>query len=361
MENIKKFFFRKKEETVFRFKTEEGRKVFGYLKRGWLVSLMGAEKAGKSHKLYELALRMAREGIKVAFFPIEMSEDQSKGRIYQRITNKVESLETLTSNPIQVPVRDCELNQIGGCTKRERKSKVNILDHAGKIIQKNLKDYKPCSACLKTNFFDFVPSAFLYPIEVKEMTIDDVMKASTEYMKLYGDNLRIKSFGGSFKGSINDIFDYTEKLKKVEGFDADVLIIDYLDITDKEIFKGLSDRDKIDELWRRTKSYAVETNRLIITVEQGKRELQEMKIPGPNQVSDDKRKNAHIDAKFAISKTKKEHSLNMQRINCVLHRHRRFDPRLQIVLYECNEVSNPALFSCLTYINEEDEKYIKKN
>jgi hypothetical protein len=94
--------------------------LLGSFRRGWLVGILGGFKKGKSNSLLEIGVAALVTKLKVAYISLEMSEEEVAERFYRRITGFGDGEE------LAYPIFDCLHNQMGTCSKIERRNKTTI-------------------------------------------------------------------------------------------------------------------------------------------------------------------------------------------------------------------------------------------
>lgn len=342
------------EDVVLKKKDKVG-KFLGEMRRGWLVSFQAPEKGGKSFILNEMLFRSLMENRKVLFISLEMNNREIQERIYNRLTGKAYKV----INPITYPVFDCVLNQMGECDKSFKQNRTHIMSGEEILsfpLPLSKQEYQPCTLCRGSR--SFVPAVWynqaIIPPLSNKVNEDKIKRFNT----LYPDSELVTKSFPAFKATPDDIMKYINALENNIGFMPDVFILDYVDILDNTE-ASFSERGRIDWVWKKMKQMAEEKHILIITAEQSKKLLgKETQTADDN--SEDKRKNAHINAKFSINCTLEENEQGVRRIGQLLHRHRKVSAK-QLMCLGCLEVSAPII-DCeeIFYINKKKEDSWKK-
>jgi len=309
----------------------------GEMRKGWLVSFQAPEKGGKSFILNEMMFRGLEQNKKVLFISLEMNEQEIQERIYNRLTGHARRV----INPVQFPIMDCLLNQTGECKKPCRVNNIHIM--IGDTLMDyplpgNKKNYTPCTACRGT--FDFVPTNWFNEINIPDLSVSKTEEKMKHFQKLFpGAELVTKSFP-AFSATPEDIKNYLSSLEYGLDFVPDIFILDYVDILDN-LNISLSERGRIDFVWKLMKQIAEEKHILVITAEQSRR-LFGKEVQDGSDVSEDKRKNSHINAKFSINSTTEETAKGIRRIGHLFHRHQKISTKMLLCL-SCLEVSAPMI------------------
>jgi len=332
-----------REESLVLSKDECGKlgNFLGDMRKEWLVSFQAPEKGGKSFMMNEMAFLGLEQNRKVLFISLEMSQYEVEERIYNRLTGAYAESEEINI----YPVMDCEHNQNGECNKTCRVNRINIYYNGEKLQYpppKAFSDYKPCTFCRNhpTEWMDFQPETWFKEIRVPKLTNSLKKKKIKRFKTLYpGCDLVVKSFN-AMEATMNDVEQYVTSLENNIGFYPDMIVLDYIDILDcKE--SGLFGRDKIDYNWKKAKQLAQKKHVLLVTGEQSRR-LFGKEVQDVDDASEDKRKNAHIDAKFSINQTKEEKEVETRRLGQLLHRHRKTS-NLMLYCLGFLEIGQPVL------------------
>ena len=343
-DEIRKFTFQEKVNKLFKFHGAAG-DILGWFERAWLVTFRGPEKRGKSWWLEECAFQAVSSKLKVAFFSLEMSDDQLKKRIYQRLTGLSEE-----DDRLRIPIFDCDNNQNDVCRKATRQNSVELPDE-----YEEGDDYQVCTHCRGKKVKDgFEAQVWWDTWKTKKMTSKRIEKKASQFMKMYGDNMRVKTWP-AFSANSNDIRQELEDLEFVEGFIPDVIVIDYIDILAPED-SNLSERGQIDNVWKQFKNIAATRHCLLITADQSNKASGDRTTIKATDVSEDKRKNAHVDMVVAINQTPNEKSQDVSRLGVILHRHSKFDVRRQVMCLQNLEIAQPLLDSEIIYADQEQEE-----
>ncbi|KKL81870.1 hypothetical protein LCGC14_1990460 [marine sediment metagenome] len=336
---IVNIFMGKEKDSVFRFSGIVGDLV-GDLERTWLVGFMAPMKRGKSWCLQETAIQALSCKLNVMFISLEMSLDMMKERLYKRIAGYSGSKEKLT-----FPIFDCLLNQDGSCNKSIRVNDTNILikdSKKGEVLQyfdPKIK-YGPCTECRGRKDYEVAVWWMLSnEMNVNRKQIEDKIR---RFSKMYGKRLKLVSYP-AFTASIDDIERELDNLEYLDGFVPDVILIDYADIlavTDKQ----LSERGRIDDVWKRLKGMSAVRHCLVFTASQSTRKSIKKRSLSQEDTAEEIRKLAHVDVMVGINQTNEEKKRGEGRLGIIAHRHQYFDNR-QVKILQQLEVGIPFLDS----------------
>ncbi|MCK5139757.1 MAG: AAA family ATPase, partial [Thermodesulfovibrionia bacterium] len=316
--------------------------LIGPLDRGWLVSFTAPEKRGKTWWLIEMAFQALVQKLNVLFVSLEMPEKDIRQRMWKRMTAGDKRAKAV------LPVLDCKLNQDDSCEEFDlRENEIRLLNDSGdgKDKKPSFKDravnkYKTCIECKGKRKFQ---AGFWYErIRVNEYSKEKLLDKAKDIRKQYGDSLRVKCYP-AYTANLRDVKALHEELEVNEGFIADVLITDYLDIFAPESGVNLG-RESIDTTWKMGKSIAQMKNLLHITVDQSSKITYEKDIR-LYDTSEDKRKNAHLDVKVAMNAVPEEveDDVSVLKFAVIAHRHRTFKPYNQVLVLQQTNIGQPLL------------------
>jgi len=310
-----------KEEPLLKFPGAMGN-IFGPLRRGYLLGILGVFKKGKTKSMMYMAHYAASCRLKVVFVSLEMSGVQIAESFLQGVGTFGSKPEDRIS-----PVFDCKLNQNDSCGLPFRINNCALLVD-GKIpfYSKDIK-YIPCDVCRKN---PELKKNYKLATWFEELSLDTLNKKTgrkvvRSFTTMYGDNLRVLSYP-RFSATLGDIEHDLNLLEEKEMFIPDVLIIDYSSILKPENLKE-EKRFQLDHVWKRLAQVATERNCLLISASQGTRSA----IKKTNTEEDDVAEwiglLAHVDIFSALSQTPEEKVRKVIRMSILGHRHEDFDTK----------------------------------
>ena len=333
-------------DVLFRLPGELGDMV-GDLERGWLLALMGPMKRGKSWYLQLFAVMALTCGLKVAYFSLEMNKKNVSKRIYKQLTAMADKMGT-----VSYPVFDCEKNQDGTCRKPERICVTKIKNPGEPTIYRPVKGYRPCTACRDENgWHDCVQAVWRQEYEQKkELNAKSVAKKVKDFVRLYGQKLRVMSYP-AFSATFTNIISDMESLEYNEDFVPDVICVDYFDIMAQES-TDLSERGNIDRAWKRGKGLAELKHSLMVTVLQSNRDSISKKSIEQENTGEDIRKLAHPDIVLGLNQTPAEKEEGKMRISTVVSRHSEFSFFKEVLVLQSLSTGQPLLDQCTVNNNQ---------
>lgn len=241
--------------------------IIGGFQTNWLVTCLGATKAGKTWMLIELALVGVWQGLNILFVSLEMGKAQIDERLDMAVG-------FMTSNP----------------------------NGEAEVLRKVGDDY------IKVN--EKISSIY---------EIDKVIKARNKYKKISDGHLEVVAFN---RGRLNylDIDRILDELEEKKGLFFDAVVVDYLGIM-KETAPGQNKKEKISENSIGLKEIAGTRNMLAISAMQGNRKAMSAKIFKSNLVADDIDTIFNSDLVLAICQTDIEEKESKARIYIANYRH----------------------------------------
>lgn len=307
-------------DRLFGFHGELGTLIDTPFCRGWLIAFLGPPKRGKTTWLSELALEACLNRLNVAFFSLEMSQAKSAMRMYRRITGWADPKKDLTE--FVYPVFDCTRNRDGVCKskKRENKSSGSVVDVNGELIPYSPEvDYTVCTYCrdnddgvvLKVNFS---PCVWFRSLKRDKMNLKKLREQGKKFRTAYGNTFVFTEYP-AHSANLSDIQRDLDAMEIVDGFQPDVIIVDYADILQPErVSYRATERGIIDVTWKTLKRMASERRCLVATASQTNRDSIDKKNVGQKDIAEDIRKINHVDAAFTINQTKEEKAAGITRI-----------------------------------------------
>jgi hypothetical protein len=187
-----------------------------------------------------------------------MSKTECEERLLMQVLERPYSVDNVES---LYTTWDCKKNRTGKCRKKERVGKGKYL--TGKINSEYVNpDYIPCDVCRgKSNeyeleFFDRTESRPVITSEYLKTRLKSALKF--EGLK----NIRITAFP-QFSAPWESIEQTLDYLQTIEDFQADIVVIDYINILKATTFNDK--RNNIDMLWQSAKRCADERNICVIS------------------------------------------------------------------------------------------------
>ena len=251
---------------------ENMNKVFGNIHREDFIAVLAPPKRGKSFMLQYIGIQALLQRLNVVYVSMEMSADEVVQRMWKTLFGTMSGLVS------EGTYEGCRFVE---CPDEKGKYHSELID-----INVKSTDAKDVESCQKE------------------------LKARTQY----SSNLRIISYP-RFNASVETICNRVEELAK-EGFVADVVIIDYADIT-TPIGGGSELRNQLDEIWKYLGGFAMKFHCAMITASQTNRSGLSANVVGGETVGENFKKLAHITSMVSLEQTpkmKKEHIMRIRNI-----------------------------------------------
>lgn len=250
-------------------------KVTGKLHRNDFMAILAAPKKGKSWFLQYLATEAVKQSLNVVFVSMEMSREEVVQRMWKMMYGS-------KSGIVPEGIYEC--------------AKIVPSDEGEGKFTSELFDISVKPGCGKS--------------------VQYLQKQSKALNKYKGD-LRIIAYP-AFGASVEEISQRVEELAS-ENFVADVLVIDYADIT-KSIGGGSEPRNQLDLIWKHLRYFAMKFHCLVITASQTNRSAINSSIVDITSVSEDIRKAAHCTTFVSMEQTNGMRKNHLMRIRNMLMR-----------------------------------------
>ena len=323
-----------------------GNTALGYvmndsMTREGLVGLIGQNKGGKTWIMTEIGLKGASTGSKIAFF---QGGDLSQGQFERRLSiyYAMKSDKKKYCRQLFIPTLDCVKNLNGSCELEHREAgedapypfpDVSFKDIRCQAQAKNPitheklikayydhKEHTPCYNCLRFgNPYNFQGTTWYKKRKkVDPLTWKESYNMRNKYKNIL-KNMRLITYPneGLTIAKINAELDLLEK----QGFNSDIVIIDYADILepDKDTLKS-STRDQENKKWQRARRMSQERKVLVIMATQSDAQGFDAPLLSRKNFNEDRRKLDHMTALFGLNMQPLEKKRGLLRINNILNR-----------------------------------------
>lgn len=275
------------------------------LARDSLIAYVAPEKTGKTYMLLDMAWRAMTQRLRVAFFEVgDMSEKQVIRRLCSRAAEH-----PLYPSLIRIPLTlDVKRLPGGGWEP-----------HAA---TKEIKFKEMLNAETSWNAF--------------QQVVRKKVKSNQSFFKLFTFPARSMSVSG-----IRSIL----KARALQGWLADVVIIDYADILADPHGYKMDKRDMINENWMQMRALSTEFQCLVLTATQCNRSGYNAEYLTLDHNSDDKRKAAHVTGMIGLLAKESERQLGVMRMNWMARREEQFSVSRRCWMAGCLAISNPAILA----------------
>ena len=287
------------------------KRFFGHsLTPGSFVSFQAPEGTGKSFMLMDMAYRAATQRRKTLFVEIgDMTEDQVMRRFIQRAAGR-----PLSNKTVEWPV------------------KINLLDKSWDI-KREPRSFK--------NSLAITDAKKVFARIQKER-----IKSSRSFLKLKCFPTGMISVAG-IKGIVEDL--------AFRDWVADAVILDYADLLAPPA--GIKDgREKINATWEALRGLSTWGHLpLVVTATQTNRDSYKRQNITRHNVSEDKRKLAHVTGMIGINQTEEEKKMGGMRLNWNKLREDEFLEGRMCYVAGCLAVASPCVLSAMRSKKKEGE------
>lgn len=311
------------EEDFFRFPGKLG-EFLGNMKRDWLIGISGPFKKGKTWFLQEFAIMAIMSNLKVAYFSLEMSEQETKERLYRRITGGYEEGGTLL-----YPCFDCTRNQ---SEEEQCELPQRICDESVPGEYSEDSTYIPCTVCRNDGTDNYEQATWYENLKHPAFDVHTVGKTLEAWQKNYNDLLRVKVYP-RFSANIADIRRDLDLLEQLEEFIPDVILVDYADILKPEEDHTVG-IDKEDRTWIALSQLSSISHALVVSPTQVTKSGQDASQLKIEHTAKWVGKLGHVDGMLTMNQTDEQKTLGVMGIGIMLHRHMKFDPNAQVTVLQ---------------------------
>ncbi len=318
-------------QPVVKYPRQLGTFLNDQMVRGGFVAFMAPEKRGKTFWLLDMAMRASRQGSNVAFFQAgDMTKEQQIIRICIYLAGK--SNKEKYSGKMFEPVRDCIHNQLDNCDRKERECDFGIFEGEeesyvrdkveNQELIKALKDnpdYRPCHNCSKY-WTEQWGAVWLKKVNVgKELNMERAKKAVKEFFVDSKRRFKLSSHPTRTL-TVSEIDAKLDLWERQDGFIADLLIVDYMDILAPEINADF--RHQENDKWMRMRGITQKRHLLGVSVTQTDAASYDRNLLSLKNFSEDKRKFGHVTAMYGLNRDKegREKEIGILRINEIVVR-----------------------------------------
>ena len=326
--------FEEMAKPIIKFPKQLGQFWNSQFVRGGFISFLAPEKRGKTFWLLEIAMKATKQGRKVAFFQAgDMNEADQLKRIGVYLLKRSNLKKYCTEH--YEPVRDCVLNQIDDCTKKEREGDSYLFEDIERNDIWKLKmpeliktyeenpDHAPCYNCEDyCNLKLGAPWLRKIP-EVEPVESNDVEKAFIRFFQKYKRRFKLSTHPNGTL-SVKDIETILDTWQDEDGFVPDVIIIDYADL----LVPGIKTefRHQQNQIWKDLRRLS-QTKRagilpLVISPTQADGKSYKSYRLELDNYSEDKRKYGHVTAMYGLNQDPggREKAIGLMRINEIIIR-----------------------------------------
>lgn len=267
--------FEYKREPLIQYPGALGEFFGDELARDVFIGIFGPYKRGKSYWLQDFAIRGACQRRRVAYFQVG---DMSESQVMQRIAMRTARL----------PRKPCTVKWPVKISRGDEDGPYATVDHEERPFDKGVS----WGAAWKS---------------FQKLTKSKI-KSDEPYLKLsVHPNSTL-----SVKGMASILRNWER-----QGWVADIVVIDYVDILDLNCFGTMDPRDKHNETWKFLRSLSQQLHCLIITATQTKASGIHADTLDESHFSEDARKLGHVNAMLGLNQNKEEKAAGVYRLKWI--------------------------------------------
>lgn len=347
--------FEESEDPIVTFSGALGELFITSFRKGDLIGILAPEKRGKTFMLLEIMMQAYRQKRKVLFIQAgDMNESDQMMRVGIFLSKR--SNEEQFCEEMYLPVRDCKLNQMDNCMKKERESRNTYVFNEEQLKEgvsysdlieayENNPDYEPCRNCAAWHN----PTAKLGAVWLKKHPKKDPLTFEQARRKVKNffsqPNAKLATYENG-TCSINVIRNLLKQLKREENWEPDIILVDYADILVSSSHKD--ERHNIDEIWKGLRRISQSNNKpVVVAPTQANRDSYTKKTVKKGNASEDKRKIGHVTAMYGLNQDPdgREKEIGILRINTIVARKSKFTEEQQVTVLQRLEIGRPYLGS----------------
>jgi len=282
-------------------------KVIGKIHREDFIAFLAPMKRGKTFHLINVGVEAMKNGLKVLFISMEMSENEITKRVWTSLSGQLPEDKEEIDYPYFV--------------ENDESDKKWKIEH-------------------KT-------------INRKAVSIADIQKKQKNMMRMFrGGDFRIMS-APAYGWNVEKVDLEIEKLSQNLHYVPDVIIIDYADILAPSE-KG-EYRNQLDGIWKRLRGLAQRRKAVVFTATQSTREGLSTDVTAQS-IAEDIRKLAHVTCMVALNQSKVEKEQNIMRLSQIAIREGDSETKDALCL-QCYAIGRPVLDSRFA----DEVEYKRKN
>lgn len=293
-------------EPIIKYPGKLGQFINSYLTRDSFIVFQAPEKGGKSFWLLDIAVMALKQRCKVAIFVLG---DMSEGQVIKRYGVRLAGIPMDRKDlKVKYPV------------KLRRGPQEDKVSHKTKRFESVLTWRSAYRA-----FRDFQKG---------------VIKSKENYCKL--------QVYGADELSVAGIDDQLRTWES-EGFVADVVIIDYADNLDMNVYGTDIPRDQNNKAWKAMRRLAQKWHNLVVSATQSNAAAyqanEESKVMTRKNFSEDKRKLAHVNGMLGLNQFPGDADIGVCRLNWIVVREGHFSPNRTCHVAGCLPLGKPHILS----------------
>lgn len=270
-------------------------KVIGKIHREDFIAFLAPMKRGKTFHLINVGVEAMKNGLKVLFISMEMSEEEITKRVWTSLSGQLPEDKEDIDYPYFV--------------ENDESEKQWKIEHK--------------------------------KINRKAVDVSDITKKQKNMLRMFrGGDFRIMS-APAYSWSVEKVDLEIEKISQKLNYNPDVIIIDYADILAPSE-KG-EYRNQLDGIWKRLRGLAQKRKAVVFTATQSTREGLSTDVTAQS-IAEDIRKLAHVTCMVALNQSKVEKEQNIMRLSQIAVREGDSITKDALCL-QCYAIGRPVLDS----------------
>ena len=270
-------------------------KVIGKIHREDFIAFLAPMKRGKTFHLINVGVEAMKNGLKVLFISMEMSEEEITKRVWTSLSGQLPEDKEDIDYPYFV--------------ENDESEKQWKIEHK--------------------------------KINRKAVDVSDITKKQKNMLRMFrGGDFRIMS-APAYSWSVEKVDLEIEKISQKLNYNPDVIIIDYADILAPSE-KG-EYRNQLDGIWKRLRGLAQKRKAVVFTATQSTREGLSTDVTAQS-IAEDIRKLAHVTCMVALNQSKVEKEQNIMRLSQIAVREGDSVTKDALCL-QCYAIGRPVLDS----------------
>ena len=336
--------FREKDESLVNLGGAFQELVGSQIVSDSFVALLGKEKVGKTWILQSIVFAGMKAGTNVLFLQCgDLSPFQQRARLAVQMTGR--NYKMKYNGRLLSPVPDCLRNQDGSCEKESTEGVSIITNYDSKPYPKlekfkNALEHSPCQHlfCQDRVFSSWWEEVDPCPV----LTEGEAWESYRRFNRAVGDKLRLECFS-SREISVDGIRTKINQMEDSTGWVPGLVVIDYADNLDIEPGSPREYRHQINDTWEALRRLSQDRGISVVTATQAPRDTG--RVLRDTDMSEDKRKKAHVTAFFGLNKDEHDKRRGWMRINPLVVREDDYDVMSQVVVFQLIQRGRPNLAS----------------
>jgi hypothetical protein len=295
--------------------------------------------------LLDIVVRAIRQQRNVAFFQGgDMTQDQQLRRFGVHLAGWSDDPKACVEH--WYAVGDCVKNQFDACDRSDRNCDHGI--HEGQLEEfykdrgsfeclstltekaRDFPDYRPCESgtCAVRR-----PTVWLMHVDAREVLTGKIARRHAEhFFRRHRRRFKLATYSRNTLTTA-EMDSCLDEWERVDDFVPDVIVVDYPDIMSSDVKEF---RHKQDDIWGGLRRVSQERHALLVTVTQADAASYKQGKLSVGNFTEDKRKNAHVTAMFALNQSPdgREKALGVIRVGAILVRDGAFSVDDQVVVMQ---------------------------